>query len=424
MNSEVESVTIVAERIRALEDRLLDDADILARTKERLIFDPAAYHRRTNFRVIAAVGLFTAAAAAALLMLVFQPKALTVQANGKSLGAGAWISSSAKKATTLSFSDGSSIQLNAASGLRVRDLTPDGAHILLERGTLDAAVKHRNKTRWKLDVGPYVITVVGTKFHVGWSPETETFDLKMLEGTVEVNGPMVAARTLQEGEALSASLTDGTIKISIGGARQDAVAATQPNTTETATVPPAVEIQTVPQTAPAAGTSLPLPEKRKPRASSDADQSEWRNLADRGRYGDAVLAAEKEGFRNILKDASAKDLLALGDAARHAGEFSLAADAYKTARRRYADSTHASGAAFALGIMAFDGRRDYAEAARWFSICMKDKQNKTLSREASGRLMESYRLLGDMEAAAGIATDYLTAYPNGPHAALARRLTQ
>ena len=38
----------------------------------------------------------------------------------------------------------------------------------------------------------------------------------MIEGTVRVEGPMIAARTVRQGESLSASLTEGTVRIDVG----------------------------------------------------------------------------------------------------------------------------------------------------------------------------------------------------------------
>ena len=431
MNSELDSLKTAGRRLREIEDDLLAGADILARAKERLVFDPREYRKRPP--VLAAAAVLTAAAAAVLLLLpLLGPKNLTVQMDGKPIDAGAWISSPSHKESILSFSDGSTVHMKASSGMRLRDLTPNGAHLALERGELEAGVVHREHTSWKLDAGPYVITVVGTRFHVSWNPETEDFGLEMREGTVKVEGPLVSARTVQAGETLLASLSDGSVRISIGNHTEAAEPSEEPTedvpAVETpassdavaavATDAPSAEVLTLPK-----GSTEEQP-AAKPARTSTLSLTSWRPLADSGQFPEALHAARKVGIRRILKEAGAADISALGDAARHAGDYSLAADAYKAVRRRFARSSYASGAAFALGIMAFDARKDYADAARWFRASLKTRRRGPLSREASGRLMEALRLSGDSAAAVEAAHRYLADYPNGPHAALARRLTQ
>jgi outer membrane protein assembly factor BamD (BamD/ComL family) len=44
------------------------------------------------------------------------------------------------------------------------------------------------------------------------------------------------------------------------------------------------------------------------------------------------------------------------------------------------------------------------------------------AREAAGRLIEAHRAAGNRAAAQTAARSYLTRYPNGPHAELARSL--
>ena len=431
MNSELDSLKTAGRRLREIEDDLLAEANVLARAKERLVFDPREYRKRAP--ILPAAMVFTAAAAAVLLLLPFLgPNDLTVQMDGKTIDAGAWISSPSHKASTLSFSDGSTVRMKASSGMRLRDLTPDGAHLALERGALEAGVTHRAHTSWKLDAGPYVITVVGTRFHVSWNPETEDFGLEMLEGTVKVEGPLVSARTVQAGETLLASLSDGSVRISI---RNPAEAAepSEAKATDVPAVNASTASDTAAMTADTPSNEVPAPSESnveepspalKPARASTLSVTSWRPLADSGQFIEAVHAAGKVGIRRIFKEAGAADISALGDAARHAGDYSLAADAYKAVRRRFPRSTHASGAAFALGLMAFDARKDYADAARWFRAALKDRRHGPLSREASGRLMEALRLSGDSAAAVEAAHRYLADYPNGPHAALARRLTQ
>jgi hypothetical protein len=62
-----------------------------------------------------------------------------------------------------------------------------------------------------------------------------------------------------------------------------------------------------------------------------------------------------------------------------------------------------------------------AEAAAWFETYLREEPQGLLAREASGRLIESYRGAGNLGAAHGAASRYLARYPDGPHAAIARQ---
>jgi hypothetical protein len=111
-------------------------------------------------------------------------------------------------------------------------------------------------------------------------------------------------------------------------------------------------------------------------------------------------------------------VLRLGDIARLAGDLPRAEEAYKTASRRFPT---ADRPIFALGLMAFDGRHDYATAARLFDAYVRQFPRGSFVREATGRLLEARLKTGEMSLARETAASYLRSYPDGPHAALARR---
>jgi TolA-binding protein len=115
-------------------------------------------------------------------------------------------------------------------------------------------------------------------------------------------------------------------------------------------------------------------------------------------------------------------LLALGDAARVSGRTDRVSEASLSLRRRFPRDARSAAAAFALGKVAFDHRRSYAEAAKWFATSIREQPNGSLAREAAGRYMEALRASGDRTAAEKAARGYLSRYPGGPHAELARSL--
>lgn len=407
----------VGSRIREIEDQVLAERDQLLVIKRQIDFLPSRYpkpHRKTAV----AIGVGIAAAVALVVLawsLTLMSRNLTVRSGDRMLEEGEWISSTDDHGASLAFSDGSRVHLKTATGLRIRRLGRHGAHLLLERGGVEADVAHRTDTDWRIDVGPYHIAVTGTRFVVQWDPETETFHLDMREGTVDVTGPMINdGRTVSTRERLGASLKTGRLEF----------------TRDPGTSRPLDDIASPDVSAGSTGRDAP-PAPPKTRKSKDlivkktSPATPWQTLAEAGRYQEAVASAQKHNLSGILSNAPAVELILLGDAARHAGALPLADRVYKKTRSRFPGSAHASSAAFALGIIAFDKKGAYRNAAKWFRAIVSERAGKgSLAREASGRLMEALNRSGDRSAARDAATRYLERYPEGPHAPLAKQLTR
>jgi tetratricopeptide (TPR) repeat protein len=170
--------------------------------------------------------------------------------------------------------------------------------------------------------------------------------------------------------------------------------------------------------APAASARGPsLPEKPEvPRRLS------WRQLALDARYAEAFSAAEADNFLMLCRREPSRDVLLLGDTAHFAGAIDRAEQAFRSVRARFPDGHEAAVAAFSLGRIAYDERRNFGSAANWFQTYLREEPSGTLAREASGRLIEAYRGAGNLAAARDAATKYLATYPSGPHAALAQSL--
>ena len=392
------------ERLKAEQDRMLSARNDATRAKAGLSFEPNDYPGPARLRRLGVFGAGMASAAAALFLILVGasgPEPLSASLDGKSVAVGEWVFSNGASARNLSFSDGSSIVLSESAGLRIQGADDRGALISLEHGTIDARITHRKLTRWKIQVGPYVVAVTGTRFIVGWTPGTQSFRLFLKEGSVAVTGPTIASkRVLKAGDQMIIS-PDENNKATVVS---DSVPSGDANR------------MFEPETEP-----LDRPEARTPARKRAGPMSAWKIVAEAGRYAEAAAAA-RGGLPQILSKASAADLLLLGDTARRAGDTALAMRAYKAVRNRFPATANASSAAFSLGTMAFDQRRAYAEAARWFEACLNTRTPSPFSREAAGRLMESRGRAGDREGAAAAAERYLQQYPNGPHALLARKL--
>jgi TolA-binding protein len=231
---------------------------------------------------------------------------------------------------------------------------------------------------------------------------------------VRVTGPLLeAGRAVVAGETLEVRVPERALEVHRAA---DAAAAPAPAGEPLAPV--------VSASAPAASASAapPLPSRPAESASAPEAPTSWRGLAATGRYREALARAEIEGFAEICGSAGPADLLALGDAARFAGQGGRAREAYLALRARFPGGREAAEVAFLFGRMAFDRDGAPVEAARWFRVYLAEAPGGSYAREARGRLVEALQRSGDREGARVAAVAYLAAHPEGPHAELARSL--
>ncbi|HEY8078096.1 MAG TPA: tetratricopeptide repeat protein, partial [Labilithrix sp.] len=137
---------------------------------------------------------------------------------------------------------------------------------------------------------------------------------------------------------------------------------------------------------------------------------------------DAVADADDSSFTSACDTLPAADLLSLADASRYARNFARAEQALRATRRRFPGTDAAAAAAFGLGRIAFDARRDFAAAGDAFDVYLHERPNGPLAREALGRALEARTNAGDTARAQALAARYLADFPDGPHAQLARRV--
>jgi transmembrane sensor len=413
------------DRLVSAQNNILKKKDYIAVAHAELSFQPGAYRRPRRLPLIAA-GIAVLAASAAVLHLIAnsgeERGAATALLDGRPVSVGEWIFGSPDGEKTLRFPDGSSLSLEGSTGVRIHRLHSDGARLSLEHGGLLAHITHRETTSWLVTAGPFTIAVKGTRFDVDWSPERQSFRLDLREGAVRVTGPMLReGRLMKTGEKLLASLSEERIEIEDAHHIKTVIF----NGNEIATIERPGDEDTsfekstnIPPIEDNIASASPPSVKKSPLSKS----SKWRSLAASGKYEEAMASAKRFGVLDILKNESAATLMMLGDTARRTGEIEIAAKAYRAVRRRYAHTPHASGAAFSLGLMAFDNQRDYRSAAKWFDACTRSNPQGAFTREAAGRLMESLDRAGDPDGARAAARRYLARYPGGPHARLAEKL--
>jgi transmembrane sensor len=402
------------ESVAQAQDRVLAEARGLERAREKLIASVAAAETRKRRWWPLGLALAGAGAAIALGLIHLRPSPLrvTVGAGGQPAEIGSFISARPGETLPVGFSDGSRLVLAPDSAARVTATAARGARLVLESGRAQLAVIHRSGADWHLRAGPFDVHVTGTRFELGWRPETGQLDLTMQEGRVVVSGGCLARpQEVGTGERLLASSLTQQWEVSSGA--------------RTVTQSPEATAPLAGPTAPAPRAALPdgLPAERPnpaglARPSTDAH---WRQAVARGQYREAMALLDENAWSSALRGASASDLMALANAARLADDPGHATAALLGLRRRFPSHGNAKVAAFTLGRLAFDQSHAYAEAATWFERYLQEAPKGELAREAAGRLIEAYRLAGNHAAAQGAARQYLIEYPSGPHADLARQ---
>jgi hypothetical protein len=285
----------------------------------------------------------------------------------------------------------------------VEGLGRSGASFLLERGKVRARVTHRAGTSWRFLAGPFVVQVTGTALGVDWDPGRERFAVVVDEGSVEVFGPNVGAlHVVRAGEQCLVDLPSRTTRISprAEDALLDSDAPVDAGNGAAAVAPTT--------SASAPGT---------PRLSGPAASISWIKLEEKGDYDAAYAAALSVGLGSVLRASSADELLRLAQVARLSSHRDTERDALVTCRRRFPGSERAAVAAYELGRSSSP-----SEASSWFDTYLGEQPSGPLAREASGRLVEARASAGDYRGAHDAATRYLARYPDGPQAALARRV--
>ena len=346
-------------------------------------------------------------------------------------------------ASTLRFSDGSTIALAEGARARVADVSAHGARILLESGEARARIVHAPGTAWSIEAGPFTIAVTGTAFDVGWRADEGTLDVRMIEGVVVVRGPQAPEGVvLHAGQRLVAGGAEASLRIDTTAAPERSTSPTaEPAAPSASTKPPAAPVQDgPPQLAPspspsaaAAPVTMGGAPPNPPAPSSGAGSAAkpepsapptWAQRVAAGDFAGVLAEADARGIDAALDGASLADLGALADAARYRGRFDLARRALVVERARFAGSREAANAAFLLGRIAEDAQGAPAAAVVLYDRYLAESPGGPFAEEALGRKMVSLRRSAGLAAARSVAEEYLRRYPQGAYAAAARELSR
>lgn len=362
--------------------------------------------RRPAFRsavLLAAAAIVVVAAAA----VVFQrTRALRYDVVGaESGGTTDYVSARSDAPAEVRFSDGSEVIAAAGARVRIDGIERNGARLILEKGAVSVSVQHRAESSWRFGAGPYDVHVTGTKFRLSWDPEGGDIDLRLDEGSVDVESRAGPKRVeVHAGQRFHASARQGSMQVenvsSAAPAAPDKVAPPRDDDTAKAEEPK--------------GHAAPLPEPR-------SHEESWPELARRGQFEAIVAAAKARGIDACVHSSPAADLRALADAARYAGDVALAEKSLEALRARFAGTSNGRAAAFLLG-RTHESTGDLAGADRWYRVYLSESPNAELAPDAlAGRI----RVLGKSSRRAeakALAEEYLARYPNGVDVGLARKL--
>jgi hypothetical protein len=306
-------------------------------------------------------------------------------------------------AQALDFSDGSQVMLAPESRAVVSGISAQRAELRLNQGRLVATIRKTTGVTWTIHVGPYAVRVVGTQFSVDWDQASNRLAVDVREGRVRVFG---------------GDLPEPGVSLDAGGHFQRYAQ----NAAASAPVEDAVkQVEDSPRSEPRPQSSRPRAE---PSASSAAAASSlgFLDLASKGRYQDALAAAEKQGFEGLASSLPENDLVTLANVARFSGNSQRARLALLELRRRFAGRPAAELAALYLARVAEDIEKRPAEAVRWLRTFVQESPSGDLAEGARTNLMSILLRTGDADGARSVAQDYLRYHPRGPHASQARSL--
>jgi transmembrane sensor len=419
------------QELRALGRTLAEIQDELLSARERPATSErlAAIHHARALQALRARRVararplvLVALAAAVLLALSFRARPLSfVVGPSKAVGQlGVWVAATAAQSSVLAFSDGSRLSLRGGAQARVVSTNKHGARIVLERGSMRSDIVPRADNDWFVVAGPFEIHVTGTSFDTGWEPEQQVLRVTMFEGHVLIRSECLSApHPLSKGESLALSCADQ--NVASDARATSAVTALASAAAAPASAFPARSASTRQLSAQSVTGSEP-PVASVPATAASAQGPSWRDLARQGKYEAALSAVETTGFDEACRTLPADELLELGTTARLARRSERANAAYLAVRRRFAGSDGAATAAFHLGQIAFDSAGAYAEARKWFGTYLSERPAGGLATEALGREMEAEQRTGDLALARATASSYLSRYPLGAHAQLAKSL--
>jgi transmembrane sensor len=380
-----------------LKDQLIDPVDEAAihRIGERIDLRL----RRPRPRRVLPLALVGATAVAAVIVAawrIHRDAGPLLFADGRELVA----MDAGAKAGEVVLSDGSRIRLSRGAHIEPLESSGTTFSAIVTQGRADFDVRPGGPRHWVIECGLATVEVIGTSF----SCDRQTGRLRLVvhHGAVLVRGDRVPdrARRLLAGESLELA--------------EDARRPT-PASDDTFAIP------ALPSPASVSGSLAAEPladvgkgEDVRARGRMSSARS-WKDLARRGRHGEAFSALGTEGLRRESKHLGVNDLFALADVARLSGHPADAVVPLERILTDFANDARAPLAAFALGRLELDSLGQAQAAATAFHKALVLGIPSGLREDVRARLVEAYARSGDSGAARRAADAYVDEFPNGRH---------
>jgi hypothetical protein len=415
----------------------LDAEDILASRRHEQLFvslvrnQQSRKQRKKRLKVVLGVAAVAAAAVLSVSISLFMTPGDLAFKVGNEVTTfvpgepGTWVQADIGETMEIRFDQGSRFKVNDGCAARVVESGEQAVTIELSKGDITANVKGNKKTHWKINAGPFTVTVLGTSFDVSWDAASSDFDVKVKRGVVLVQGAGLSRYgvRLLAGQQLAANGRSGDVSMSTPqhGAvgTDDGIDGVSGKGLNDDSVDSSNELDTL------SSSELIDREKRIGKDHSiRGNRHQWVSLYRQGRFEDAVLAAEKEGLARMYGSADAQTLWNLADAARNAHRVGISNDSLLALRKRFPTSRKAKLAAFIIGRSAMDLSGSLPVATQWFQMYLTESPDGPMAEEVHGRLMTVYSRMKRPAAAKRIAAQYLQRYPNGLYVGRAKQVLQ
>jgi hypothetical protein len=352
------------------------------------------------------------------------PAQLAYHIEGGTVVDGGYLREAGNGGIKLVFSEGTEFILTPGTRGRLRAVDPSGARIAIEQGTASFQVTPRSDARWRVDVGPFLVTVTGTVFAVSWDAATERFELRLRHGYVTVSGPVAGGDiALRAGQRLVVNLAKAETLITEQKPEESWL---DPIPVVPAPAPPSAPVGESSKAQPPIASERPAARGAGAPAPSDSGRDDgdrrWNEALAAGELDRILTDVERAGVKSTLERASSEDLFTLATAARYRRRVELARDALLAERRRFSGSPRALDAAFLLGRLEEDSEHGTAKAVAWYEEYLTRAPGGTYASEALGRKMMVTNQIEGAARARPIAEEYLRRFPGGTYAGSARAL--
>jgi transmembrane sensor len=295
------------------------------------------------------------------------------------------------------------LRVEPGSRVDVRVSDETGAIVRLLDGEVSLHVRAGNGMRWIVDVDDFSVEALGTRFRVRRTDAVPAVHVD--KGVVRLSGPGLP--------------TEG-MRISAGDRIDDARDAEHPRAATEPEAQPNLALGLEPvQESNVEETGSEEVEPAEPARVGPAWLARFRDAVDAGDAARAV-AALPTTFPTGREPLTAADFLDAGDALASQRQTARAEDAYRAACRR--NRNPACGVATFRRALIAARRSDVGTAIELSTRYLEDHPDGSLTREVFGRRMQWRDAGHDVEGARRDARRYLARWPDGPHAALARRL--